>query len=224
MNEKKDKTSLKAKIDLKVILIAILLATVFIMLFLQNRKINLLSRYIAMNSIINVERFEHNKNSEERRPRKEFIGKVRREFLDDLNKDMKEMDSMRQRIQNEMNEYYNDKNMEFDDKNSMKQVKSIENIDVNLKTEEKYNKEQKVYTLTVYLLKDFDEKDINISVENGILYLKIFKDEKVNDKTNEFESNFSSIKIVTLPKTKATTKDVKKTFKDGKLIIVVPII
>lgn len=218
MNEKNDKTSLKSTIDLKIILLTIALIVIFMMLIYQNIKINGLTRHIALNNIENVEKFDKN-----RKPRKEFIGEVRKEFFNNLNKEMRDMDSTKQRIQNEMNKYFDDRDEEFNEEN-IPSVNNIKNIDINLKSEEEYNKDKKIYMMIIYLPKDFSEKNINISIDKGMLYVKIAKNEKVDSRSGDFENNFSSLKIVNLPSTKATTKDIKKTFKDGKLEIIVPII
>lgn len=218
MNEKNDKISLKTKIDMKVILLAIALVVIFTMLIYQNIKINGLTKHIVLNNIENVERFEHKNKA----PRKELIGEVRKEFFDNLNKEIKEMDSMKQRVQDEMNEYFDGRDEEFNEENPLV-VNNIKNIDINLKSEEEYDKSKKVYMMIVYLPKNFDERNVDVSIDKGMLYVKIAKNEKIDSKSGDFEDNFSSLKIISLPSTKATTKDIKKTFEDGKLKIIVPI-
>lgn len=224
LNKNESSNSSKSIINIKVILIVLVLVIFGIIQFHQNRKINLLYKYISESSLQKSRNIPPLPPEEmDDMSRKEFIGHMRHEFLKNLNREMQEMDALKDRIENEMKEHFDD-NMDFDDNFSKEMNMPMhENMDFELKTEEKYNKDQKNYTLTVYLPKDMKENCIDVSIDKNLLYLKVSKNKSMKDGKEIVESNFASLKIISLPKTKATIKDIKKTFKDGKLTIVVPI-
>ncbi|HSQ97436.1 MAG TPA: Hsp20/alpha crystallin family protein [Rickettsiales bacterium] len=214
----------KTKVNIKVVLMLFILIVICIIQFNQNRKIDRLVKYIILNNSQTPKNFPPFPSEEmDDMSRKKFIGHIRHEFFNNLNKEMREMDAIKERIEREMKQYYNG-NTDSDNIEIGMDKPIHPDINFDLKTEEKYNKEQKNYTLNVFLPKEIKENNIDISIDKNLLYLKISKNEAKKDNKEMIESDFTSLKVISLPKTKALTKDIKKTFKDGKLTIVVPII
>lgn len=216
--------SYKNKIDLKVILILILLIVIGILLFNQNKKIDRLYRNADSVQIEGIDIPRLRKLEE--RPHKEFIGKIRGDFFENLDKDMKEMDSIKQRIKNEMDFYFNsDKSLSSKEAKSGNDltIKKDNNI-INLETKENYNVKEKLFTLEISLPKGSKKEDLKVSLSNSILYLEISKSETITGDKIKSKDSFSSIKILTIPETKATTKDIRKNFNNGTVTIIVPII
>jgi HSP20 family molecular chaperone IbpA len=217
----------KTKIDVKIILVIILLVVLCAIQFSQGKKIDRLYKYVngvQMQYMQDFRPLVENGKVPENEPKES----VRHRFFDSLSQEMKKIDIARKRIQNEMDEYFNgsvDANndiMPINDSNRLNKP-GYEDTGINLKIDEEYKKDKNSYTLNIYLPKDFSEKDVDVSIDDNLLYLKISKNETLNKKGEEFESSFSSMKVMALPKTKAQTKDIKKTFKNGKLTIMVPI-
>ncbi len=214
----------KTKIDIKILLIVILLVVICVMQFDQNKKIEKLSKEIAISNITNAERFERRLKKDNKEFRKEFIGEIRREFFNTLNEEIREMGLLRERIAEETNRYFDNNNLETKIPNNVAPSNNKNSISFELKSEEKYDEKQKIYTLNIILPKDLNEQDVDISINNSILYVKALKNKTTNNKNKQIKDDFSLLKVVRLPNTKATTGDIKKTFGNRKLTIVIPII
>lgn len=214
----------KTKIDIKILLIVILLVVICVMQFDQNKKIEKLSKEIAISNITNAERFERRLKKDNKEFRKEFIGEIRKEFFNTLNEEIREMGLLRERIAEETNRYFDNNNLETKIPNNIAPSNNKNSISFELKSEEKYDEKQKIYTLNIILPKDLNEQDVDISINNSILYVKALKNKTTNNKNKQIKDDFSLLKVVRLPNTKATTGDIKKTFDNRKLTIVIPII
>lgn len=86
-----------------------------------------------------------------------------------------------------------------------------------------YDEDEKEYEVEIKLPNDFNMDDISVTLKNSILSIKIEKEFKNEDKKGEYYKYGSFYQSFTIPKTKATTKDIKKNLENGKLEIKVPI-
>jgi len=217
------------KINLKEILMFLLLVAICIVQYNQSKKIRVISNYLNIPKFDELKVRKHFSNRLNMQPRKELIGNVRGEFLNNLNEEMRNMDIIKERIQNEMSEYFDDSNPDFDDlytKNyqngNLNKIDS--NSNVSLQIEDNYDEKGKIYTINIKLPEDFSENDVNFSIDDGTLYLEISKHENTTSKNKKFEESFYLNKVITLPKTKAKLENIKKIYKNGIVTIVIPIL
>ena len=106
-------------------------------------------------------------------------------------------------------------------KKDKKPKKEQQNSQFKVKTN--YNKESKEYEVEIGLPNDFNMDNVNVTLKNSILRIKIEKESTKEDKNSSYYNYGSFYQSFTIPKTKATTKDIIKKLEDDKLEIKVPI-
>lgn len=106
-------------------------------------------------------------------------------------------------------------------KSKNRQRNSYKNSQFGIETG--YDKENKEYKVGIKLPNDFNIDDINVTLKNSILKIRIEKEFNKEDKDSSYYNYDSFYQSFTIPKTKATTKDIIKKLEDGKLEIIVPI-
>ena len=94
---------------------------------------------------------------------------------------------------------------------------------VTLPTTDVYTNNDKELVVEAHL-PYFEEKDVNIEVENGSLVIRAEKHEKEEDKDKKYvvrESSSSFYRSIHLPE-RANTEDIKAHLEDGVLKVTVP--
>lgn len=106
-------------------------------------------------------------------------------------------------------------------KSKNKRKNNYKNSQFEVETD--YDEDDKEYEVEIKLPNDFTMDDVSINLKNSILTIKIEKEFSKEDKNSSYYNYGSFYQSFTIPKTKATTKDIKKKVENGKLEIKVPI-
>lgn len=134
-------------------------------------------------------------------------------YGNDLHKGLRhETERLKGELNNIRNDFKKKKAMPANIKNGNKIVKST-----------KYDKEQQVFILEVFVPKNLKKEDVGLELNNnilGITYSGFIQINYENTQTEDFVSIYKSFEI---PQTKATINDVKYDVNNGILTVIVPI-
>lgn len=218
--------------------IVLILVTICSLLFLQNKKIERIMTMINMNYDPYGFSFgmHHRPNSDiyliEKRINEKFMEFTRemdklKHLVDNTIND--NLDSYREKVDNET--IKENKTAEADTKKNVRngkvarksgnREKNSKNSQFKVKTN--YDKEDKEYKVEISLPNNFAINDVSITLKNSILQIRIEKEFNKENKNSSYYNYDSFYQSFTIPKTKATTKDIIKKIEDGKLEIKVPI-
>lgn len=226
------------------IFVILVLLIICIIMFIQNKKIEKMMAIINRNYdpyelSFDMRRTDNNMYLIERKMNKRFMEFARemeelRYIIDDMmdknyrdfvnfdSKEIKKEEFFEKKQDSKKQEKKDKKNKEFK-KESKRSLKKYENIN-QFEIETDYDEDDKEYEVEIKLPNDFNMDDIDIKLKDSVLTIKIEKEIKNKSDDGDYYKHGSFYQSFTIPKTKATTKDIKKELKGRKLEIKVPII
>lgn len=190
-----------------------------------------LMQVIVDSDFVNMEREFNNVNkkinSKSKKSRKNIEDKVFKDFEENINEDLKEIDQRRKEIEKDFEE--NERTMrkvEEKSKNTRKRRTRKQNNNSDLtsfNTSTYLNKDKNEYVINVKVPKNIKMEDVKVDFKNSLISINIEKKEDEKGKDFEFSSSNSFFQSFTTPKTTAENKDLKIKLDNGKLNIVVPL-
>lgn len=196
--------------DLKAGVIVLLLVIICLLQFNQSKQIKDLKRS-------NFREFPNTIN----------FDKKHKEFFDDLDKEISEIEKSRLKIEKEIQKYlgngFKEKVEKLDkaERQIIKKQERQKNFRFYVKTE--YEEDDKEFKVSMKVPSNFDMNSLFVNLENNILNIKFEKSDEIKEDDFRARTYNAFERSISVPETKATNQDLNIKLDENTLKIVVPI-